>query len=135
MIKFALYRKIQDPFGRRVPIEELFQRIDRGETIKVYEYYQVYINKETGERYTHTLRSPDFEFLDDKESIESFIYGPDKRKGGKYNRVIVFLEKEWIRELETTKAMISQTRINVMKSKGLIVEETSDYYTEIYDKF
>ena len=133
MIKFTLYRKIQDPFGRQVQIEELFQRIDRGEKIKIYGYYQAYMNKETGERYTHTLRTPDSDTFDNKESIENFIYGSEKRRGRKYNRVLCFLRKEWIKELEATKIMVSQTRINSMKSKGLIVEETSDYYTEIYD--
>ena len=133
MIKFALYRRSQDPLGRQVPIEELFQRIDRGEEIKVYGYYQVYINKETGERYIPAFDDPMSESLGNRRSIENLIYGTYKRRGSKYNRVLVFLRKEWIRELETTKIMIPQTRINSMRTRGLIVEETSDYYTEIYD--
>ena len=133
MIKFSFYRFIPDPLGRFVPIEELFEIIDRGGKIKVYGYYSVYVNKETDEKILESINFPYLETLENRESIENFIYGAEKRRGEKYNRVVCFLRKEWINELEKSKIMVSPTRFSLLKSKGLIVEETSEYYTEVYD--
>lgn len=133
MIKFSLYREIPDQLGRRVPIEELYEMIDKKGIVKIYGYYQIYINKNTGERYTLDS-SPDSDTFSSREAIDSFIYGIEgSRRSSQYTRVVCFLRKSRIQELKKENVMIPRDKIDFLRMKGLIKDETSKYYTEIYD--